>query len=397
MPSRRAPHRFSFRASALAPCALLILLFAGCATKPATDKPYSTHGWEDHRLPNGPQPYPRLLVEIDSVAGSEPTPAELAELRTFLTAHIDKPAGIELLVDPPIPRVAAAGRSVEALTLAHLSGPADDRTAFIYILFFRSSRLGLFPRPTNPYFTNYPFPSAVYIDRAYPRFNPFSRAALQEAALLHEIGHALGLARTPAHSHRGHCTREGCLMREKITFSFRRFLTFRPPLENTELCTDCRADLARFRTTEPPPAERHWRGYHRRDGTGYSVLTLPGFFYVHFGNFADLDTAHLADKRRDSLTAKLAGDTISHLYTSSLSPADHTATLAHFWREQTTDELRSLVEPVLVGFLDLAEERLTADPAEARAILSDDLLPLLVDLPSHRPRFDALRAKLPPP
>ena len=35
--------------------------------------------------------------------------------------------------------------------------------------------------------------------------------------------------------------------------------------------------------------------------------------------------------------------------------------------------------------------------AEARAILSDDLLPLLVDLPSHLPRFDALRAKLPPP
>ena len=397
VPSRRSPRRFPFRASALAPCALLVLLFAGCATKSATDKPYSTHGWEDHRLANSPAPYQRLLVEIDSVAGCEPTPAELAALRAFLATHIDKPAGIELRVDPPIPRAEAAGRSVEALTLAHLSGPTDDHTAFIYILFFRSSRLGLFPRPKNPSFTNYPFPSAIYIDRASPRFKLIYPAALQETFLLHEAGHALGLARNPEHSARGHCIREGCLMRETVAFNVRRFYTFRPSIENTTLCTDCRADLARFRTTEPSATERHWRGYHRRDGTGYTVLTLPRFFYVHFGAFADLDPDHLAGKRRDSLAAQLSGDTQTDLHTSSFSPADHTATFAHFWREQTTDDLHSFVEPLLVRFLDLAEERLTADPAEARAILSDDLLPLLVDLPSHLPRFDALRAKLPPP
>jgi len=186
-------------------------------------------------------------------------------------------------------------------------------------------------------------------------------------------------------------------MRETVAFNVRRFFTFRPSIENTTLCTDCRADLARFRTTEPSATERHWRGYHRRDGTGYTVLTLPGFFYVHFGAFADLDPAHLAAQRRKSLTAKLANDTNTHLYSSHLGPADHTATLAHFWREQTTDDLHSFVEPMLVLFLDLAEERLTADPAEARAILSDDLLSLLVHFPAHRPRFDALRAKLPPP
>lgn len=397
MPSPRSSRPHAFRASALATFALLVLVFAGCATKSATDKPYSTYGWEDHRLANAPAPYPRLLVEIDSVAGCEPTPAELAALRAFLATHIDKPAGIELRVDPPIPRAEAAGRSVEALTLAHLSGPADERTAFIYILFFRSSRLGLFPRPKNPYFTNYPFPSAVYIDRAYPRFNLIYPAALQETILLHEAGHALGLARTPEHSVRGHCIRKGCLMGETVAFNVRRFLTFRPPLENTTLCTDCRADLARFRATAPPATERHWRGYHRRDGTGYTVLTLPGFFYVQFGAFTDLDPVHLADKRRDSLDAKLARDTKTHLYSSRLSPADHTATLAHFWREQTTDDLHSFVEPLLVRFLDAAEQTLTADPTEARAILSDDLLPLLAAYPAHRPRFDTLRAKLPPP
>ncbi len=374
-----------------------MLLLAGCATHRPPDAPYSTHGWEDHRLANAPAPYPRLLVEIDSVAGCEPTPTELAALRAFLAEFTDKPAGIELRVDPPIPRADAAGRSVEAITLAHLSGPADDRTAFIYVLFHRSSRLGLFPRPKNPYFTIYPFPSAIYFDRAYPRFDPFYRAGLQRALLLHEVGHALGLARAPEHSARGHCTREGCLMRVNITFNFRRFLTFRPPLENTTLCTECRADLARFRTTEPPPNERHWRGYHRRDGTGYSVLTLPGFFYIHFGDFTDLDPAHLAAKRRDSLTTQLSSETKTHLHTSSFSPADHTATLAHLWREQDTDDLRSFVDSLLVRFLDVAEEHLTADPAISRAILSDDLLALLVHFPAHRPRFDALRAKLPPP
>ncbi len=372
-------------------------MLAGCATLRPPDEPYSTQGWEDHRLPNGPHPYPRLLVEIVSVAGSEPTSAELAALRTFLAAFTAKPAGIELRVDPPIPRAEAADRSVEALTLAHLSGPADDHTAVLYLLFFRSSRLGLFPRPKNPSCTNSPFPSAISIDRAYPRFKLIYPTALREAMLLHEAGHALGLARTPEHSAHGHCTHEGCLMQEKITVNIRRFFTFRPSLENTTLCTDCRADLARFRATEPPPAERHWRGYHRRDGTGYSVLPLPNFFYVHFGNFADLDPAHLADKRRDSLTAKLANDTNTHLYSSHLGPADHTATLAHFWREQTTDDLHSFVEPLLVRFLDLAEEHLTANPAISRAILSDDLLALVAAFPAHRPRFDALRAKLPPP
>lgn len=386
-----APFRAAFVAASLA------LLLAGCATSSKPDEPLSTPGWEKHRLLNGPAPYPRLLVEIDSVAGAEPTPAELAALRAFLAAHVDKPAGIELRVDPPIPRAAAAGRSDAALTLAHLSGPADDHSAFLYVLFRRSSRLGLFPRPTNPYYTYFPYPNAVYLDRAYPRFAPFYRTTLRSALLLHELGHALGLAREPRHSDRGHCTRDGCLMRPHIVFNVRRFLTFRPPLENTVLCADCRADLARFRSEAPSATDRHWRGYHRRNGTGYTVLTLPAFHYVQFGDFADLDPAHLAAQRRDSLDAKLAGDTNVHLYVRDFSPARHAAALRHLWLENNLAEFRHFAADLVVRALDLAEQALPSAPEEARAMLNPDLAALLDHLPSHRPRFEAIRARLPAP
>ena len=84
----------------------------------------------------------------------------------------------------------------------------------------------------------------------------------EESVLMHEFGHAVGLAADPSHSMKGHCTNAWCLMYDGIdarTF----FLYFFPTLFTGYLpldwCGDCRADLYGDDVPTPGQARRSAR------------------------------------------------------------------------------------------------------------------------------------------
>jgi hypothetical protein len=371
--------------------ALAGLLLAGCQTAPT--EYIKTTGWENHRLPNTPQPHDRLLVEIDAVAGMEPSAAELAQLRTFLEQHTHKPGGIEIKIDNLIPAQVARGKTPNALALEFLNGPADERTAFIYVLCYRSRLAGWFRKADNPYFTYFPYPCAVFIDRSYGAITDwFFRKDVRGALLRHEIGHALGAGRDTAHTKNHHCANADCLMAPALNMSISRLLTFRRPWTNLELCADCRRDLATYRTATPDPRQRIWRGYFRHDGEGYQVLTLPGYFYVHFGDPAEMPEEKLAEGRRE---AKEAGEL--HFSGGFSIPDDAEAIARFLTQEKEHEGLQGFAGAMLGKCIEMVETGEGAVPDNVRAITSDTMIAAAANFPELQVKLKSLREKLPPP
>jgi hypothetical protein len=373
--------------------ALVLFRFTACHTAPVTE-PYKTVGWENHRLPNAAEPYDKLLVEIDAVAGTAPGADELAELKTFLEQVTNKQGGVTLKVDNLIPNTVARGRGPDSLALEFLNGPADERTAFIYILCYRSGLGRLFAKADQPNFTFFPYPCAIFIDRSYGAFNFwFYHAPLQRVFLRHEIGHALGLARNPTHTNRGHCTNEGCFMRAAINFNFRRLLAFRPPLDNTELCADCRHDLELFKTAEPPSNARLWHGYFLRAGEGYQILTLPGFVYVHFGELVELTPEKITEARRNAV-ASVTGRANSNINATFTLP-DAAAAIARFVdRETEQDALHQVAQAIFENCIAQAEAVQETNREQAREIVSETLIGAAAIFPELQTRMKGLHAKL---
>lgn len=261
-----------------------------------------------HVLFTAPQPYASLLVEIDAVEGSVPTPEEVEAIRSFLAEHCRKPGGITVKVDSVIPKSVARGRSVMSLELEYMSGPPDPDTAYLYILCY-SSRVVKDPK-ANPYFTTAPHPASIFVDRSYGWLIGLlgGRRTMNRLMLQHEVGHALGLARNPDHARNGHCTDDTCLMARSLWFNGRRFLTGRAPWMNPGLCGKCRADLAASREASAPDNQRFFGPYFVRSEQGYHVIALPDLIYVHVGDMADLDREALG-KFRARLIAKNEIDT----------------------------------------------------------------------------------------
>ncbi len=385
-PPSRSP--VARRLAALAAAGLgLVALFglSGCLTRPDTE-PYRTLGWERHRLPNAARPYDKLLVEVDAVEGSEPNAAELADLKTFLAHFTSKPGGVTVKLDNLIPPAKARGRAADSLALEYLNGPSDEQTAFLYVLCYRGRLSPLRGQAENPNFTHYPYPSAIFINRAYA-FGWFSLSSrARQLIMRHEVGHALGLADNRRHSERGHCTNEGCLMRPGLRFDFFRLLTFRPPFTNTEFCADCRRDLESYQLADAPPGARFWQGYFVRSGEGYHVFTLPGMVYVHLGEFAQVDAARLAALRREALGSITGrGDRKYELHGDLPAAA---AGLRRFVERETEAEgLKELAEKTLASCLAQAEAIQDSDRETAREIVG-------VALPAAAPKFPELHARL---
>lgn len=364
---------------------------SACQTR-ADSTPYKTRGWEKHRLPNSARPYAKLLIEIDAVEGSEPSAGELTDLKGFLERITDKPGGVTVKLDNLITKAKARGRAPDSLALEYLNGPADEQTAFLYVLCYRG-RVSPFVHPENPHFTHYPYPCAIFINRAYA-FGWFAwLGRARQLMMRHEFGHALGLADNESHSRAGHCTNAGCLMRAGIRFNVIRFLTFRPPWENTELCADCRRDLEDFRRADAPPGAGFWRGYFVRSGEGYHVLTLPGLVYVHFGELVRIDPDRLAALRR-----KAIGSVTQHgerLYEAHGDLSGTAEGLRRFVEAETeSDGLRQLARKVLESSLAEAESLRDTNPAGAREILEATWAAAALKFPDLHARLQALHDRL---
>lgn len=374
---------------------LLIAALAGCATSRVAEMDPATPGWEDHRFANQPHPYDRLVVEIDAVEGAGPSPHEVAELEAFLRQSTDKPGGITVKVDDIIPRDIARQRTANALALEYLDGPRDNRAAFIYILYYRSKLAGFGVKPDQPHFTYSPYPCSVFIDKSYGSFGlgMLYRTELRRAILLHEIGHALGLARNTAHGKAGHCQNEMCLMHRHIRFAGRRFITFRQPWENTSLCIDCRRDLEGYKTSKAKSHERLWNGYFVHEKAEYQTVTLPGFLYLHLGNPADLSIDAVAEARQSALASMKSSDITFSATTNTFDLNEQLDAVARFAREHS-DTLGYLVERILEQYASVVESMVESEPEAAGALKWDALIAASAAFPEIQVRFTTARQKL---
>ena len=220
--------------------------------------------WSPHLLFLNRAPHDSLYVEVDAVAGTEPSDEILEALERFLRQYCDKPRGITVVRDDTIPRSAAVGYDNQALALQFVDGPApttNGSPAFLYVLYYDSAlqvdpstpllavhqhvRLRTESRyldPENPHINPEPYPAAIYVDRRYLRLMPRSFETL---TIRHEAAHVLGLTRNTEHGAQYHCTRKSCLMAPSLDIGFFKFIRGQNPFSQTNLCDACESDLAK--------------------------------------------------------------------------------------------------------------------------------------------------------
>jgi len=165
--------------------------------------------------------YTSLTVEVAYMPGFEPDAVALTNLRTFLSARLNKPGGVVVTTR----EVAAANNSVlsvtalDALEADYRLGRSSGSSAYVYILYTNGSYtdarvLGIAYRAT----------SAVLFGRRIRdnsgALGQPSRTKLETTVLQHELGHLLGLVdigtpmQTPHKDPGGsaHCNNQSCLM-----------------------------------------------------------------------------------------------------------------------------------------------------------------------------------------
>ena len=235
---------------------LVALALAGCATLPHPDGPEGP-SLRDARLLD-PEP-PGLLIELDRVEGSEPRARALARFLRRAAAYVNKPGGLELVVDDVVPAKDYEAKSSRIRALAarvrSLGNPPGQQV--LHLLY--APELGKYRgyawrrEAMERYGRRYRAPLvAIFADRLRP-IAWISGATQEASVLVHEVGHTFGLATDPGHSHEGHCTNGWCSMYNGVD-ARSAFFAFFPTLFAGQLpvayCRDCRDDLA---APEPAP------------------------------------------------------------------------------------------------------------------------------------------------
>jgi tetratricopeptide (TPR) repeat protein len=213
--------------------------------------------------------YPKLIVEIDAVEGYEPSPDAIASLRRILEEHVEPGRSFEVVRDDTIPKSewdALTDRNdLTSLVEQHVDHLPEIRgdTALVYILYVpRFGGRTLFGMATGWTIQGPHGPLAVDgIVMVQESFREQARLwigpeKIEDATLIHEFGHVLGLTRNPAHEQTiapFHCANPQCLMTHprlrSILYNLPRgIVTGRLP---RDYCSDCRADL--------DTAKRRWR------------------------------------------------------------------------------------------------------------------------------------------
>lgn len=186
-------------------------------------------------------PYSKLVVEVASVPGREPSDASLDFLVSFLDKHLHKPGGIQIVPGTPLAQTGTSGLKAEELAAiedANRRTRVSGDTMSIYLMFVDNHHaadtpsghvLGLAFRATSLAL----FEDSIHADAA----DAPSAELMEKTVLAHEIGHILGLVNfgTPMvggdhhdpdpHHNNGHCNNPLCLMNyqvhnSRIAFAF---------------------------------------------------------------------------------------------------------------------------------------------------------------------------------
>jgi len=275
-----------------------VLLCTGCSSStalkhaPAPDLSF----WKPNLLYLNSSKYDRLYIEIDAVEGCQPRAESIEALRAFLEKYTNKPGGIEIVRDSQIKTADARAGKPELLALNHMAGPPTDRTndktAYLYILFYDSSRLtgNNYDGTINPYVRILPYPSAIYIDMKYVRKEYMGALKEHEQELLlHEVGHVLGLTWSTSKNGDDHCRKKSCLMNERYEVDMFKVLTGQK-IKKKHFCKSCLKQLKNAGNDEKndnnnsdsnlkfigPLMVRSEKNYH--------VIALPSFVKLHFGS-----------------------------------------------------------------------------------------------------------------
>lgn len=246
---------------------------------------------ESHLLYLQAKPCKSLYVEVDAVQGCEPKEESIEAFRKFLEEHCDKPGGIEIVRDDIVSIDKARVERDTLLALENMDGPGQlkdcNDVAYLYVLFYDSSRLMEDKRPIAPggYVNMGHYPAAIFIDKRFSKKTHWQKER-DTQTLLHEAGHVLGLTRNPAHKTKNtsHCMDISCLMYEKpqTHVSFLRMLTFQKQ-RVPKLCKLCEADLAKAKSNQANTKLQFMGPMLVRSEEGYHVLALPGFVRIDFG------------------------------------------------------------------------------------------------------------------
>jgi hypothetical protein len=253
----------------------------------------ATRFWQPHLLYLLKSPHPRLHVEVDAVAGSEPDEAKLDKLREFLAAYCQKPGGIDIVRDDVIPVREARGLPHMTLSRRYIDGPpphsAGSPPAFLYLLYYDGALCDQTPQPrpsdqrernANPQVDYLPYPAAIYINTRYGRLWDKQLGA---ELTLHEAGHLLGLSRRTAGASGHHCLDSHCLMHAQLAFHLNRWLLGRDPISQHRICKDCAAELAGNAKRTPARNLRFVGPVLVRSEAGYQVLSLVGHLKLVVG------------------------------------------------------------------------------------------------------------------
>lgn len=319
----------------------LALLCGGCTTGQAPEKSAWPDFWEPHLLYLQRAPCDRLYVEIDAVEGTEPEDATVEALRAMLQRWCDKPGGVEVVRHDLLPRDEARDVSLPVLDLRLMDGPPEEAesAAYLHILFYDHR---LLPKPVlggeaYGHVLVLPYPATVYIDRGNLKTSWLGLANRFEKWLLfHEVGHALGLVRSPEHLHSdaSHCRHASCIMYGHsgvATFFSRAFSLQWSTPDEKEFCRECRDDLATMRDGPPDEKLRFVGPVLVRSEGQYHVLALPNDVTVYFG---PLDTVSWSEvlgyARRNAPAAAAQGASYGRIIVNE--------------RFGTVDELATAVE-----------------------------------------------------
>ncbi|GEM_PF-209870 len=194
------------------------------------------------------QPYQELLIEISAVSGRAPSQVALSHLETFLESKLNKPRGVHIVVNEPIPATGRERHSIEQireLERQHRKYYSNDSLLTVFYLFpdgfSVDDEIGLESRLTLAVahqatsvvvFADALRLRAVTAEQDSPD-TLLTYQLLEKFALTHEFGHLLGLVNlglpmVDGHLHSGeiysggpavphhHCHNPRCLMYYRI-------------------------------------------------------------------------------------------------------------------------------------------------------------------------------------
>lgn len=193
--------------------------------------------------------YKKLIIEIHYMTGMRPTDNTVTNLKNFLNSVVDKPAGVEVIIN----EVPATGKSnyslndITALESKYRSAFNDGDDIAVHFLFVDGAYtdenvLGIAYRSTSMVVFE-----SVVIANSGGLLRP-SKEKLETTVVDHEFGHILGLvnlgsAMQTSHAdvnNKNHCNNEDCLMYFQVntTANVGNLMNSNPVLD-----ANCKADL----------------------------------------------------------------------------------------------------------------------------------------------------------